>query len=228
MKRANPIIAIDGPVGVGKSSVASSLAERLGFLYIDTGAMYRAVTLKAMNRSLDLQNKDKLAEMVADTELQFKRIDGVLRIFCDGVDVSDAIRLPEVSKNTSPVADTLAVRERLVALQQAMGAQGGLVMEGRDISTVVFPDAEIKLYLEADPRIRAERRYQELLAKGKEVTFEETYQDLLERDTRDRERPVGALQVADDAIVFDTSKLTQSEVIDALEDIVRNFDRIPS
>ena len=223
MKRKKPIIAIDGPVGVGKSSVASTLAARLGYIYIDTGAMYRAVTLKAMKQQLNLDDTETIGKLAQDTHLHFERQDGLLRIFCDQEDVSEAIRAPEVSKNTSSVADNVVVRERLVALQQEMGKDGGVVMEGRDITTVVFPDAEIKLYLDADPKIRAQRRFEELQAKGKEVTFKETYKDLQARDKRDRERPAGALKVADGAITFDTSNMNQKEVIDALEDIIRNY-----
>ena len=223
MKRKKPIIAIDGPVGVGKSSVASALASRLGFIYIDTGAMYRAVTLKAMKAGLDLDDTEAAGQLAQNTRLHFENQGSALHIFCDQEDVSEAIRAPEVSKNTSPVADNVIVRQRLVALQQEMGKEGGVVMEGRDITTVVFPDAEIKLYLDADPKIRAQRRYDELKAKGKEVTFDQTYKDLLARDKRDQERPAGALKVADGAIVFNTSNMNQKEVIDALEDIIRNY-----
>lgn len=223
MKREQPIIAIDGPVGVGKSSVAANLAKRLHYIYIDTGAMYRAVTLMAMRAQLDLNDKTALGELAQAIKLHFERHDGALRTICNGEDVSEEIRLPEVSKNTSSVADTVAVRERLVALQQQMGQNGGVVMEGRDITTVVFPDAEIKIFLDADPKIRAARRYKELIAKGKDVTMEETYNDLVARDQRDREREVGGLQVAVGAIVVDTTNLNQDEVIDALEDIVKNL-----
>ncbi|MDX9755270.1 MAG: (d)CMP kinase, partial [bacterium] len=172
MKRNKPIIAIDGPVGVGKSTVAARLAAQLGLLYIDTGAMYRAVTLQAMRRQLDMEDQDGIARMAQTLRIEFQRIDGVLHITCEGEDVSEAIRAPEVSKNTSAVADNPAVRHHLVALQQKMGRDGGVVMEGRDIATVVFPDAEIKIYLDADPEVRAQRRYEELLAKGKPVCYE--------------------------------------------------------
>lgn len=223
MKRNKPIIAIDGPVGVGKSTVAARLAAQLGLLYIDTGAMYRAVTLQAMRRQLDMEDQDGIARMAQTFRIEFQRIDGVLHITCEGEDVSEAIRAPEVSKNTSAVADNPAVRHHLVALQQEMGRDGGVVMEGRDIATVVFPDAEIKIYLDADPEVRAQRRYEELLAKGKPVCYEKTYQDLLERDRRDQERATGALRVADGAIVVDTSNCSQDEVIAMLADIVQNF-----
>ncbi len=223
MKRNGPIVAIDGPVGVGKSTVARTLAERLNFLYIDTGAMYRAVTWKAMQKGLDLSDTESIAQLAQDTRLHFERHDDGLHILCDQKDVSEEIRLPEVSVNTAPVADNPAVRKRLVALQQEMGCQGNIVMEGRDIGTVVFPDAEIKIYLDADPKIRAERRFRELLAKGKQVTLEQTYQELLERDRRDSERPVGALKSTPESIVVDTTNLSQTEVVETLIQIVNDY-----
>lgn len=223
MKRIQPIVAIDGPVGVGKSSVASSLAKRLGFLYIDTGAMYRAVTLKALRNQLDLNDRASVAALAQKTEIYLERSENGLRVYCDGEEVTEAIRTPEVSAATSPVADNPQVRDRLVALQQEMGKEGGVVMEGRDITTVVFPDAEIPIYLDADPNVRAERRYRELISKGKDVTREETLADLLERDRRDRERPVGALTIAERAQIVDTSHLTQEQVIEALYGIVMEW-----
>jgi len=216
MKRSQPIIAIDGPVGVGKSAVAAQLARRLGFIYIDTGAMYRAVALKALRAGLCLDDADAVAALARETHLHFERKEGELRMICDGMDVSEAIRLPEVSAATSPVADNPAVRERLVALQREMGENGGVVMEGRDISTVVFPDAELKIYLDARPDIRARRRCDQLIAKGKSITYEKTLEDLNERDRRDRMRPVGALKKADDAVIVDTSDLTEDQVIEEL------------
>ncbi len=219
-KTRKPIVAIDGPVGVGKSAVAKGLALRLGFIYIDTGAMYRAVTLKAMKEGIDLENQAQTATLAQRTHLQFVRQNDSLIILCNGEDVSEAIRAPEVSVNTSPIADNPAVRERLVALQQEMGQHGGVVMEGRDIGTVVFPHAEIKIYLDAKPEIRAQRRYDQLISQGKNVTLESTHKELLQRDQRDKERPVGALKIADGAIVVDSSYLSEQEVIDKLYQIV--------
>ncbi|MDP8242806.1 MAG: (d)CMP kinase [Candidatus Hinthialibacter antarcticus] len=220
MSARKPIVAIDGPVGVGKSSVAALLAKRLGFVYIDTGAMYRAVTLKALRQNINLENQEAVAALAQTIELRFVREQSDLRILCDGEDVSEAIRAPEVSRGTSPVADNVKVRECLVAMQQALGREGGVVMEGRDIGTVVFPDAEIKIYLNADPKVRADRRYRQLVEKGKPADFESTYQDLIERDRRDAMRPVGALKMADGAIEFDSSKLNQEQVIEQLYNVV--------
>jgi cytidylate kinase len=223
MKREKPIVAIDGPVGVGKSCVAARLAERLQFIYIDTGAMYRSVAYTALQKGVDLNDRDTIAQIANSIEIEFIRSEDGLQIYCDGQNVSEQIRLPEVSVATSPVADNVEVRNRLVTLQQQMGKDGGVVMEGRDISTVVFPDAELKIYLDADPKVRAERRYQQLIAKGKEVDFESTYQDLLERDRRDKERPVGALKVADRAIVVDSTGMSEDGVIDRLSRIVHEY-----
>ncbi len=226
MKRKQPIVAIDGPVGVGKSTVARELARRMGYLYIDTGAMYRAITLKAMRKGIDLNNKDAVTEMLDKTKLDLERRDGNPFIYCDGEDVSEEIRLPEVSAATSAIADNEKVRERLVAMQQEMGKNGGVVMEGRDISTVVFPDAEIKLFMVADPKIRAQRRYEELRSRGKNVTYEETLDALMERDNRDQSRKVGALAVSKDAIVVDTSRMTLEQVIEHLIELAKS--KIPA
>jgi CMP/dCMP kinase len=223
MKREKPIVAIDGPVGVGKSSVASSLAKRLSFLYIDTGAMYRTVTLMALRDGLNLDDCDAVAALAEKTDIRLERSAGKLKVFSGTEEVTEDIRSPEVSAATSAVADNPQVRQHLVALQQEMGENGGVVMEGRDITTVVFPDAEIQIYLDADPKIRAERRFKELQAKGKDVTFEKTLADLMERDKRDKARPVGALTVSDNAIVLDTTQLNQDQVINNLSDIVTDY-----
>lgn len=216
MSGRKPIIAIDGPVGVGKSSVAASLAERLGLVYIDSGAMYRAVTLKVLREGIDSAEVDVVSALAERTDIRFVRSGGALRIELDGEDVSSDIRAPEVSRAIAPIADNPRVRERLVSLQQAMGESGGVVMEGRDIGTVVFPDAELKIYLDADPRVRAERRHRQLVEKGKSSDLETAYADLLERDRRDRSRPVGALRKADDAVEVDCTHMGFDETVEAL------------
>lgn len=215
-----PIVAIDGPVGVGKSAVAKQLAKRLGFLYIDTGAMYRTIAYKAKQNGIDLEDETSLSELTQNTIIELHEHDNALHVLCDGNDISDAIRLPEISKAVSPVANHVKVRDQLVAQQRRMGEAGGVVMEGRDIGTVVFPNAEIKLYLDADPQVRARRRYDQLTASGKNVTIEQTLADLHERDRKDRERPVGALKQADDAIYVDTTPYNEAGVIEKLFEIV--------
>jgi len=225
MKRAKPIVALDGPVGVGKSSVAAALAQRLGFVYIDTGAMYRAVAWLAMRQGVDPSNQEATAALAGEARIRFEHQDGRLRVWCNDEDVTEAIRTPEVSAATSPVADNPQVRERLVSLQRELGRDGGVVMEGRDIATVVFPDAELPFYLDADPQVRAERRYRQWLAMGKPVTLEETYTGLMERDRRDRTRPIGALKKAERAIVIDTTGLSLNEVVETLYQRVQAWMR---
>lgn len=214
------IIAIDGPVGVGKSSVARGLARRLGYLYIDTGAMYRAVTLAAMRQGVDLNNPEALTGLAAALEVRLESTSQGLRVFCNGEDVSEAIRDPEVSRNTSPVAETPGVRKRLVELQRAMGRQGGVIMEGRDIGTVVFPDADFKFFLTAKAEERARRRHLELEDAGRPQAFESVLRDLEERDRRDSTRSVSPLRRAPDAIEVDTTPLTLDQVIEKIAGIV--------
>ncbi|MBE7561087.1 (d)CMP kinase [bacterium] len=214
--RRKPVVALDGPVGVGKSTVARKLARRLGFLYIDTGAMYRAVALDALRQGVPLEDFEAVGRRVGSLEIRLVPEDEGTRVFCNGEDVTEAIRAPEVSRATSPIADNPAVRARLVALQRAMGAGGGVVMEGRDIGTVVFPDAEAKFYLDARAEIRAERRARQMEAAGRATDRASILADLLERDRRDRSRPVGALRVADGAEIVDTSDMSEDEVVEAL------------
>ena len=217
------MVAIDGPVGSGKSTVARLLAERLGFLYIDTGAMYRAATWKAFHVGLDLEDCAAVGALIEQTQIELKRDGGMLQVRCDNRDITEEIRHPSVSRATSLIADNPRVRRRLVSLQQEMGREGGVSMEGRDIGTVVFPDAEIKVFLDAKPEERARRRTAELCSKGVDVSYEETLHDLLERDRRDRSRPVGALQVADGATVVDSTESSVDEVVTHLEELVRRL-----
>lgn len=215
-----PIVAIDGPVGVGKSSVAKQLAKRLGFLYIDTGAMYRSIAYKAKQQNLDLEDETALAVLTQNTQIALQEQEDGLHVLCDGKDISEDIRLPEISKAVSSVANHPKVRDQLIAQQRSMGEAGGVVMEGRDIGTVVFPNAGIKIFLDGDPEVRARRRYDQLTAAGKDVTFEQTLADLHERDRKDRERPVGALKQADDAILVDTTPFDEEGVINKLYEVV--------
>ena len=221
--RHQPVVAIDGPVGSGKSTVARLLADRLGFLYIDTGAMYRAAAWKALRAGLDLEDHTAVAALIGQTRIELERGDDEVRVRCDGQEVTKEIRRPEVSRATSPVADNPGVRQRLVTLQREMGRRGGVVVEGRDIGTVVFPDAEIKVFLYARPEDRARRRMEELRAAGLDVSYDETLRDLVDRDDRDQNRPIGALRVAEGAVLIDSSNLTIEDVVRQLEERVRRL-----
>lgn len=199
------IIAIDGPSGAGKSTLAKRLAKELGFIYLDTGAMYRALALKVLREGVDLADDTRLAELVTSTDIDLKEYGGRLEVLLDGCDVAGEIRTPEVSQMASKVSAVKIVRERLLDLQRAMGRRGSVVAEGRDIGTVIFPEAEIKIFLVASARERARRRYEELRATGRAVDFDATLQDMEERDKRDSERDLAPLRQADDAMLIDSS-----------------------
>ncbi|HZZ08265.1 MAG TPA: (d)CMP kinase [Candidatus Binataceae bacterium] len=212
MKRARPIIAIDGPVGAGKSTVAERLARALGFEYVNTGAMYRAVAVAARAAGIDADDPEaerKLDQLLAGTRIDFS--DG--RVSLNGRDITAEIGSPEIGESASRLSTLRVVRERMRDLQRAAGARGGVVMEGRDIGTAVFPDAEFKFFLDASPEVRAERRWRELAARGVKITREEVLAQLLERDRRDRERELAPLIPAPDAIVIDASRLGVDEVV---------------
>jgi CMP/dCMP kinase len=206
------IIAIDGPVGSGKSTVARRLAELMGYVYVDTGAMYRALALKAIRRGVPLENATALEELARGTRIDLRAQDGAQRVFLDGEDVTAGIRSPECSQASSKIAVVPGVRKVLVAEQRRAGEQGGVVMEGRDIGSVVFPDADLKIFLTASPEVRAERRWWEHQQKGEAVTLERTLEEIHERDRRDRERATSPLVRAKDAVVVDSTAMDAEEV----------------
>ena len=221
MKRRRPIVAIDGPVGAGKSTVALQLARELGFTYVNTGAMYRAVALAARAQGIDpaaASAAERLEKMLATLRLE---VDGP-RLMLDGRDVTGELGEPALGDLASRLSTLAVVRARMRELQRAAGEHGGVVMEGRDIGTAIFPDAEFKFYLDADPRERAERRARELAANGVKCTVEEALQALLERDRRDRERPLAPLRQADDALVIDSTGLAVKEVVARLSAVVKS------
>lgn len=211
------IVAIDGPAGAGKSSISRQLAERLGFAFLDTGAMYRCVALAALRWGLGEGQERAIAELAA--RLQIK-LDGT-RTLLNGEDVSAAIRTSEVSAAVHLAADNVAVRARLVELQRQFAAGRNTVTEGRDQGTVAFPQAECKIFLTASPLERARRRCEELLARGERATLQDVLAQQLERDERDATRPVGALVKAADAVEITTDGMTQAQVVDRLEVLVR-------
>lgn len=213
------IIAIDGPAGSGKSTVAKLVANELGFLYVDTGAMYRALTLKAMQKGVDLKDESALIELAKKTSIKLEgQSDGRLKVFLDAKDVTNQIRTPEVTSNISYIANVPGVRQEMVKLQRRIGhsAEKGAVLEGRDIGTVVFPDAPKKFYLDASVEERARRRHKELLENGINTQLDRIEADIRIRDKKDQTRKVGALKKAADAILIDTTDLTVQEVIDGV------------
>ncbi|MCL6636131.1 MAG: (d)CMP kinase [Peptococcaceae bacterium] len=211
---SNPNIAIDGPAGAGKSTVARMVAQELGFLYIDTGAMYRAVALQALREGIDLADGESLGRLAAAVSVRLEAgADGSQKVFLNGEDVTEEIRSPGVSRVVSLVARVPAVRERLVALQRALAEKGGVVMEGRDIGTVVLPDARVKVFLTASPEERARRRREELAAKGYSVDQRRMEEEILARDRMDSSRETSPLAPAPDAEIIDCSSLPVEQVV---------------
>lgn len=212
MKRIN--IALDGHSSCGKSTMAKVLAKRIGYTYIDTGAMYRGVTLFSIQNNLwdgDKPLVDEIVRRLDDITLRFKTDGGANRLLLNGKDVEDQIRGMEVSNKVSPISTIAEVRAFLVKQQQEMATEKGVVMDGRDIGTVVLPDAELKVFVTASAKVRAQRRYDELRALGKEVTYDEVYQNVVTRDRIDSTREASPLKQAEDAVLLDNSDLTRDE-----------------
>lgn len=208
------IIAIDGFSSCGKSTLAKTLAKQLGFTFIDTGAMYRAVTLYLIENEVDFQDANALKQALENIDIEIKKQGEENHFFLNGKDVSEAIREMYVSEKVSEVSALPEVRETLVRQQQKMGAEGKVVMDGRDIGTVVFPDAHLKIFMTASPEVRAQRRYEELREKGEEVTLEEVRQNLNHRDQIDTTRAVSPLRQAEDAVLLDNSHLNREEQLE--------------
>jgi len=225
-------IAIDGPAGSGKSSVARRVAEMLGFLYLDSGAMYRALALKALRNKISPEDESRLAELAKNTDIELKpplpsqeRAGLRNRVFVDGAEITVEIRTAEVAQAASRVATLASVRDLLVAEQRRAGAAGGVVMEGRDIGTIVFPKAELKIFLEASPEVRAERRWREHQEKGDKMTVAEVFDEVIERDKRDRERKVSPLVRAADAVLVDNTAMDVEETARLIVMLARNRER---
>lgn len=205
------IIAIDGPVGSGKSTVARRVAEMLGYTHLDSGAMYRAVGLKALRDQVPLDSPERLSELAARARIDLEPREGRLRVLLDGEDVTEAIRVPEVSHAASVVAVVPGVRHPMVAEQRRAGERGGVVMEGRDIGSVVFPHADLKIFLDASPEVRAARRQRELEEKDEPLEFEKVLAEVHQRDRRDRERQMSPLVRARDAVTVDNTAMDAEE-----------------
>jgi cytidylate kinase len=210
------IIAIDGPAGVGKSTVARLLAARLGYLYLDTGALYRAIAWKVLQSNIRPADHEQVTELMGSTSLHMQFHNGAMQVLVDGRDVTGELRTPEVTRTASIVSAIPAVREWLLPIQRQIGQRGSVVAEGRDVGTKVFPSAPLKFFLEADATVRAERRHRELVAAGHGRAIEETYQDLSGRDMRDRTRSIAPLTPAADARPIDTSALNVDQVVEQM------------
>lgn len=213
-------IALDGPAGAGKSTIAKILAEELKLFYVDTGAMYRAIADKLLKNGTPIKDESKVTQIAKSTEVVLDHSEQRI-VWCDGEDVTQEIRSPEVSRAVSVVASYPGVRERLVELQRFEAERGGVVMDGRDIGTYVLPDADFKIFLTATPEERARRRWVELEKAGKNVTFQEVAQDMMERDRLDTEREVSPLRPAQDAIILDTTGLSINELVAKILALVR-------
>ncbi|NVN91938.1 MAG: (d)CMP kinase [Desulfuromonadales bacterium] len=220
-KKRGLVIAIDGPSGAGKSTIAHLLAKRLGYLQIDTGAMYRAVAVLISRTALDLADLDAVQRFCADLNVRLETVAGCQKVFANGQEVTSQIRTAEVSVMTSRISALKPVRDALLLAQREMGRDGGVVLEGRDIGTVVFPDADLKFFLTASPEVRGKRRYDEMIARGEQVTLRETIEAAVQRDAQDTQRDIAPLKQADDAIAIDSSDIGIEDVVDRMEAFVR-------
>lgn len=214
-------VAIDGPAGAGKSSLSRKAAERLGYIYVDTGALYRAVGLKFTRMGADTTLNCDLDKILSETEVDIRFLNGEQRVFLDGCDVSDEIRTPTASKMASAVSAKPQVRAFLLEMQRRLAENSNVLMDGRDIGTVVLPNATVKIFLTASAEVRAERRYKELCEKGQTVTYEQIYGDMVKRDYDDMHRETAPLKQAEDAVLADTTSLDFEQSLQLILDIVK-------
>ena len=215
-------VAIDGPSGAGKSTIAKILAERMGYLYVDTGALYRAIGYTMLQRGITPSDAAAVEGQLPSLTMELKHVDKVQRVFVNGEDVSDLIRTPEVSMAASGVSAIPAVRHFLFDLQQSLSHKYHVIMDGRDIGTVVLPHAKVKVFLTASPEERARRRFEELQQKGINVTYEEVLSDIIKRDYDDSHRAAAPLKAADDAILVDTTGHTLEQAVEVLQQIIES------
>lgn len=213
-------IAIDGPAGAGKSTIAREVAERLGYIYVDTGALYRTVGLAAKNNSIDTGDRKKLIKLLNDIDVQLKFIQGEQRVLLNGEDVSEGIREPQISMAASEVSAVPEVRDYLFGLQKKLASENNVIMDGRDIGTVVLPNADVKIFLTASPEERADRRVKQLAEKGEHFSYDKILSEIIERDYNDTNRKAAPLKKADDAFLIDTTGLTKQESVEMVIKII--------
>ncbi|MDD6355985.1 MAG: (d)CMP kinase [Oscillospiraceae bacterium] len=213
-------VAIDGPAGAGKSTVAKAAAKELGYIYVDTGALYRTIALNAVRHGV-LNDTEKIETMLSDTKVELKYADGVQSVYLNGEDVSGLIRTPEISMGASVVSAIPKVRAFLLDLQRDIAKKNNVIMDGRDIATVVLPNADVKIFLFASPECRAKRRYDELIEKGESVTFDEVLDDVNKRDYQDSHREIAPLKPSEDSVMADTSELDLNGSVQLVVDIIK-------
>ena len=215
-------VALDGPAGAGKSTVAKTVAKNLEILYVDTGALYRSLALFAINNNVSCSDEENVLKILDKANVELKYVNKVQRVFLNNEDVSEKIRTPEISMCASDISAIPTVRQFLLDLQRKIARENSVIMDGRDIGTVILPDAEVKIFITASAEIRAKRRYDELIEKGQDVVYEDVLKDVIERDYNDSHRKIAPLKQADDAILLDTSSLSLDESIDAVIEIINN------
>ena len=221
MKEKGFAVAIDGPAAAGKSTVARSIAAELGFIYVDTGALYRTIGYYAHDKVDSTTNAEQVTKLLPEIRLEIKYVEGVQRIYLNGEDVSEAIRSPEMSMAASNVSAIPAVRDFLLELQRQLARENNVVMDGRDIGTVILPDAQVKVFLTASPEVRAKRRMLEYAAKGQQVDFDQLLEEIKQRDYNDSHRATAPLKQADDAVLVDNSELSFEETKHKITEIIR-------
>lgn len=214
-------IAIDGPAGAGKSTIARKLAEKTGYIYVDTGALYRTVALSISRNGIDPLDISAVVSHIAEIAVDIKYIDGEQRVILNGEDVSELIRTPEVSMTASVTSAIPEVRAFLLGLQRKLAKEHNVVMDGRDIATVVLPDAKVKVFLTASPEIRARRRYDELVLKGQKVEFDDVLADIIKRDAQDMNREVAPLKPSAESVIVDTSDLDLEGAVNAMQNVIK-------
>lgn len=216
------VVAIDGPAGSGKGTVTKLIAESLNFITVDTGAMYRCVTLEALRKEIQADDDINIKKMMDNISIELKKIDNIQKVYLNGEDVTNEIRTPEIDKNVSKYSAIPYVREKITPIQRKMGQNENIIMEGRDIGTVVFPDADVKIFLDASDEEIANRRYKQNLERGINVTYSQVLEDIKRRNEYDSNREIAPLKQADDAIYIDSTNLTIEEVVEKIIEIINN------